>query len=119
MTTGRAITVDDASGTYQAGAKDDWSGLPGADEFKAMSVTLNSYAIGTQHSVVGDVSLGTVTAPDVEGNYVFEGSITGDFTDDGEVNEQTVEFTLTFDPDADMYRNRAAALAEWRGLCVE
>ena len=36
---------------------------------------------------------------DANGNYVFTGSITDDFTDDGQVNEQTVAFELTFDPD--------------------
>ncbi|MDW7748016.1 DUF5801 repeats-in-toxin domain-containing protein [Halomonas sp.] len=105
------VTVEDASGTYQAGAEGDWSDLPGADKFKAMSVTLDSYTIGTAGTPIfnefdpdPNISLGTVTEPDEYGNYVFNGSITADFTDDGEVNEQMVAFTLTFDPDDDTYR---------------
>ncbi|WP_225810096.1 hypothetical protein, partial [Halomonas lysinitropha] len=105
-----AVTVNDASGTFQAGAEGTWSDLPGADGFKSMSLTLDSYRIGTSGTSFftevdpePNVSLGTVTAPDGDGNYVFDGSITADFTDDGEDNEQPVEFTLKFDPDADTY----------------
>ncbi|WP_370160892.1 DUF5801 repeats-in-toxin domain-containing protein [Limimaricola soesokkakensis] len=100
---GPAILVEDTSGSFSLGAQGDWTNAPGSDGFKSLSVTLNSYTIGTNATVDVDTSLGTMTAPDADGNYVFEGSITADFTNDGVANSQTVSFDLTFDPAADTY----------------
>jgi hypothetical protein len=97
------IVVNDALGSFSAGAQSTWADAPGADGFKSLSVTFNSYAIGTGLPVGVNTSLGTVTAPDANGNYAFTGSITADFTDDGLNNPETLDFTLTFDPDADSY----------------
>ncbi|MFN4140933.1 hypothetical protein [Aestuariivirga sp.] len=93
------ITVDDASGDFDAGVLGNWNHDPGTDTFASLSVTLDTYAIGDGSPVTADVSLGTKTATE-GGNYVFEGSITADFTpNDGINNPQTIDFVLTMDPD--------------------
>ena len=96
---GPAVTVDDTSGTFALGAQGDWDHNPGTDTFKSLSLTLNSYTIGDGSAVIVDTSSRNGTGTDANGNYVFPGSITADFTDDGVANPQTIEFTLTFDPD--------------------
>jgi hypothetical protein len=106
---GPTITVGNASGNYQNGASGVWDHDPGTDTFKSLGLTLNSYAIddgnaATNDTVTVNTSLGTKTTTDVNGNYVFTGSVTADFTpNDGVTNQQTVAFTLTFDPDDDSY----------------
>lgn len=42
-----AITVNDATGTYDAGAQGTWTDSNGADGFKSLSVTLDSFKIGS------------------------------------------------------------------------
>jgi hypothetical protein len=97
---GPTITVGDiTNGTYAAVASSAWSEAPGADGFKSLNITLNDYTIDSHAAVTVNTSLGTVTTADANGNYVFNGSITADFTDDGIANNQTVTFKLTFDPD--------------------
>jgi hypothetical protein len=102
------ITVDDdLSADFTNGAQGGWDPDPGTDGFQSFSLNFDSYAIddgdaGTDDAVSVDVSLGTLTTTDANGNYVFTGSITDDFTpNDGIDNEQTVDFTLTFDPGDD------------------
>ncbi|WP_237216811.1 DUF5801 repeats-in-toxin domain-containing protein [Falsiroseomonas oryziterrae] len=97
---GPAISVENASGTFAAGAQGAWDHDPGSDTFASLSLTLNSYKIGDGSLVTASTSLGTATTKDANGNYVFPGSITADFTpNDGLTNPQTANFTLTFDPD--------------------
>jgi hypothetical protein len=97
---GPTVTVEDiADGTYAAGGSSTWSEAPDADGFGSLSITLNSYTIDANPEVTVDTLLGTRTETDLSGNYVFTGSITDDFTDDGVANDQTVTFKLTFDPD--------------------
>jgi hypothetical protein len=94
---GPAITVNDiANANYGTTSSGTWSELPGTDGFKSLDITLNSYTIDSHSSVTVNSSLGPATV-DGDGNYVFNGSITGDFTDDGVANNQTVNFKLTFD----------------------
>ena len=85
------LTVDDATGTYDAGAAGNWDHNPGADGFESLSVTFDSYQIDSNGTVDVDAAL-TQT-----GDFAFEGSITDDFNGDG--TDETVDFTLTFDPD--------------------
>ncbi|TIQ33457.1 MAG: hypothetical protein E5X48_23520 [Mesorhizobium sp.] len=95
---GPTVTVDNiANGTYAAGGSSTWSDAPGADGFKSLNVTFNNYTIDAHSTVTVDTSLGTLTTTDANGNYVFNGTITDDFTNDGIVNPQPVAFTLTFD----------------------
>ena len=93
----RSITLP--AEAYGATSSSTWTEAPGADAFKSLNITLNSYTIDSKAAVTVDTSLGTATTVDANGNYVFNGSITADFTDDGIVNNQTVTFKLTFDPD--------------------
>ncbi|MDX8524876.1 DUF5801 repeats-in-toxin domain-containing protein [Mesorhizobium sp. MSK_1335] len=94
---GPAITVNDSSGTYSAGAQGTWTEAPGADGFKSLSLALNSFEIDTHGTVTATPSNSSLTRTD---NFHYSGSITADFTDDGVANNQTVQFTLTFDPNA-------------------
>ncbi|RWC11439.1 MAG: hypothetical protein EOS31_07125 [Mesorhizobium sp.] len=95
---GPTVTVNDiANGTYAAGGSSTWSDAPGADGFKSLNVTFNNYTIDSHSTVTVNSSLGTLTTTDVNGNYVFNGTITDDFTNDGIVNPQPVAFKLTFD----------------------
>jgi hypothetical protein len=98
---GPAVTVNDTSGSFTAVQPGDWSGSDssGADGFKSLNINLDSYTIDANSTVPVNADLGTATTPDQFGNFVFTGSITDDFTDDGVVNDQTVEFKLTFHPD--------------------
>jgi hypothetical protein len=95
---GPSITVDDiASGTYAAGGSSTWTDPPGADGFKSLNVTFNNYTLDAHSPVTVNSSLGTLTQTDANGNYVFNGTIIDDFTNDNKVNPQTVAFKLTFD----------------------
>ncbi|WP_210327755.1 hypothetical protein, partial [Mesorhizobium silamurunense] len=95
---GPTITVDDIlNGTYAAGGSSTWSDAPGADGFKSLNVTFNDYTIDANSTVTVNTSLGTLTTTNADGNYVFNGTITDDFTNDGVVNPQPVAFKLTFD----------------------
>ncbi|WP_128922361.1 DUF5801 repeats-in-toxin domain-containing protein [Bradyrhizobium nanningense] len=94
---GPAITVNDSSGTYSAGAQGTWTEAPGADGLKSLSLALNSFEIDTHGTVTATNSNSSLIKTD---NFHYSGSITGDFTDDGIANSQTVQFTLTFDPNA-------------------
>ncbi|WDZ81683.1 DUF5801 repeats-in-toxin domain-containing protein (plasmid) [Ensifer adhaerens] len=105
------IAVNDITGLFNTNVKSStWSDLSGADGFKSLNITLNSYQIDSNSAVTVNTSLGTLTAPDGNGNFVFTGSITDDFTNDGVVNNQTVNYTLTFDPDADTYDFQITAI---------
>ncbi|APE30130.1 hypothetical protein BOX17_03680 [Halomonas aestuarii] len=97
---GPAVTVNDASGTYQAGADGTWSDLPGADGFDSLNVTFDSFEIDANGTQTTSTTNSTFART---GNLSWAGSVTGDFTDDGVINEQTVDFSLTFDPVADTY----------------
>jgi len=95
---GPTVTVDNiANGTYAAGGSSTWSDPPGADGFKSLNVTFNNYTIDAHSLVTVNTSLGTLTTTDANGNFVFNGTITDDFTNDGIANNQTVNFKLTFD----------------------
>lgn len=94
---GPAITVNDSSGTFSAGAQGTWTEAPGADGFKSLSLALNSFEIDTHGTVTATSSNSSLTKTD---NFHYSGSITADFTNDGIANSQTVQFTLTFDPNA-------------------
>jgi hypothetical protein len=104
---GPTISVDDATGTFAlaaAGLTDSWEHNPGTDGFQSISLTFDSYTVDGGTAVSVDDSLGTLTETDGDGNYVFTGTLTADFTpNDGIDNPQDVDFTLTFDPDADSY----------------
>src|SRR4030095_3474405 len=92
---GPTITVDDPAtpGTFSAGAQGNWSETPEVDGFGSLEVTLSGYTIDAPPAVTANTSLGTATDP---GPYVFNGSITDDFTDDGIANTQEEKFKLTF-----------------------
>ncbi|AZO08050.1 MULTISPECIES: DUF5801 repeats-in-toxin domain-containing protein [unclassified Mesorhizobium] len=94
---GPTIAVADAAagGDYDSGAHGTWTHDPGADGFNLLSVTLDSYEIDANGTVPSGASL-TQT-----GAYSFTGSITDDFN--GDNVDDTVNFTLTFDPVANTY----------------
>ncbi|WP_217360921.1 hypothetical protein, partial [Ruegeria sp. HKCCA5426] len=92
---GPAITVEDASGNYSSGAQDAWADDPGEDGFASLDIELVSYKIGTGSVVAVGSDLTK------NGDYSFAGSITDDFNGDG--TDETVDFTLVFDPATDMY----------------
>jgi hypothetical protein len=95
---GPSITVNDSPlGTYSAGAQGTWTEDPGADGFKSLNLALNSFEIDTHGTVTATPSNSSLTRTD---NFHYSGSITADFTNDGVANDQTVQFTLTFDPNA-------------------
>jgi hypothetical protein len=97
---GPAVTVADLTGTFTTAVQSStWSDSPGADGFKSLNITLDSYTIDANSTVDIDDDLGTLLMPDGMGNFVYNGSIMDDFTNDGIDNVQTVEFTLTFDDD--------------------
>ncbi len=91
---GPANSVDDANGTYTTGAQGVWTPDAGEDGLKALDVTFDGYeinAFGTQTTTVANSSFTKTSA------FSYEGSITDDFNGDG--IDDTVEFTVTFDPD--------------------
>ncbi|MDK1373451.1 MULTISPECIES: DUF5801 repeats-in-toxin domain-containing protein [unclassified Sinorhizobium] len=93
---GPTVTVENSSGTYDAGAQGTWNDNdPGSDGFASLSVNFDGYEIDDDGPVTVDAAL-TQT-----GNFTFDGSITDDFNGDG--TDETVDFTLTFDPDNDSY----------------
>lgn len=93
---GPDIAVEDATGNFDDGAQGDWDPRPGTDAFVSLSVNFDSYKIDDGSVVTTDEAL-TKT-----GDFAFSGSLTADFTpNDGIDNEQTVDFTLTFDPGDD------------------
>ncbi|MER9587000.1 hypothetical protein, partial [Mesorhizobium sp. M0276] len=95
---GPTIAVNDiTNGTYASGGSSTWPDALGADGFKSLNVTFNDYTIDAHPLVTVNTSLGTLTTTDANGNYVFTGTITDDFTNDGKVNPQSVVFQLTFD----------------------
>ncbi|MDX8491863.1 DUF5801 repeats-in-toxin domain-containing protein [Mesorhizobium sp. VK22B] len=94
---GPTVTVNDSSGTFTAGAQGTWTEAPGADGFQSLSLALNSFEIDTHGTVTATPSNSSLTRTD---NFHYSGSITADFTNDGIANNQTVQFTLTFDPNA-------------------
>ncbi len=96
---GPDVTVDNSTGTYAAGAEGDWFDDPGSDGFDSLGVTFDSYEIDENGTVVTSAANSTFTKT---GAFAFEGSITDDFNGDG--IDDTVEFTLTFDPDNDSYQ---------------
>jgi hypothetical protein len=104
---GPGIAVDNATGTFVGSplvaATDTWTHNAGTDELQSISLTFDSYTIDGGTAVSQNTSLGTLTGTDSDGNYVFTGTLTDDFTNDGINNPQDVDFTLTFDPDADSY----------------
>lgn len=105
------IAVNDITDFFNTSVKSStWSDLPGADGLKSLNLTLNSYTIDAHAAVTANTSLGTLTAPDGNGNFVFTGSITDDFTNDGVVNNQTVNYTLTFHPSTDTYDFQITAI---------
>ncbi len=91
---GPAVTVNDTSGTYAAGAQGTWSDDdPGSDGFASLSVTFDGYEIDANGAQPGSALTQTGLA--------FDGSITDDFNGDG--IDETVEFTLTFNRAANTY----------------
>ncbi|AUX78645.1 DUF5801 repeats-in-toxin domain-containing protein [Sinorhizobium fredii] len=93
---GPAVTVDNSSGTYDAGAQGTWDDNdPGSDGFESLSVNFDSYEIDDDGLVTVDAALIKT------GEFTFTGSITDDFNSDGA--DETVGFTLTFDPVNDTY----------------
>jgi hypothetical protein len=101
---GPDITVANiANGTYAGmpSGTSTWSETPNADGFKSLNVTLNNYTIDSHTPVTVNTSLGTDTTTDVNGNYVFNGTINDDFNGDGV--SDTVSFKLTFNPANDTY----------------
>jgi hypothetical protein len=94
---GPVVNVDDTSGYYDVGAQGDWFGSAGADGFQSFDVTLVGYEIGTGGETPVDAALTKVEGTD----YSFDGTIVDDFNGDGV--DDTVEFTLIFDPDTETY----------------
>ncbi|MEY9199331.1 hypothetical protein ABIA16_004510 [Sinorhizobium fredii] len=92
---GPTVTVDDLSGGFTEDPQTgDWDHAPGEDGFKSLEVSFDSYQIGANAAVAG-------SALTKDGDFTFTGSITDDFNGDGD--DETVGFTLTFDPDTDKY----------------
>src|SRR5204863_129816 len=58
---GPSITVNGSSGTFSAGAQGTWTEAPGADGFKSLSLTLNSFEIDTHGSVTATSSNSSLT----------------------------------------------------------
>ena len=105
---GPSIAVNDATGSFveapAVAATSTWTNDPGTDGFQSISLNFDSYTVDGGAAVSVDTSLGTLTDTDSNGNYVFTGTVTADFTpNDGIDNPQDVDFTLTLDPDADSY----------------
>ncbi|MCV2868664.1 hypothetical protein OEW28_08490 [Defluviimonas sp. WL0002] len=99
---GPAITVNDITGidfddTFPVDGV--WAHSAGADGFTSLSINFDSYSIGGGSAVDVDSSLGTLTAPNSGTDFVYNGSLMADFTDDGVANLQTVNFSLTFEDD--------------------
>ncbi|THK35359.1 hypothetical protein EHS39_25420 [Ensifer sp. MPMI2T] len=93
---GPTVTVNDSTGTYAAGAQGTWNDNdPGSDGFASLSVNFDGYEIDDNGPVTVDAALSKT------GDFTFEGSITDDFNGDG--TDETVTFTLTFDPVNDSY----------------
>ena len=92
---GPAVTVENSAGTYAAGALGDWMDADGADSFGAYEVDLLSYEIDANGVIVVNTALNKT------GDYTFDGAITDDFNGDG--TNETVSFTLTFEPVANTY----------------
>ncbi|MEI3854021.1 MULTISPECIES: DUF5801 repeats-in-toxin domain-containing protein [unclassified Ensifer] len=91
---GPAVTVNDTSGTYAAGAEGTWSDDdPGSDGFASLSVTFDGYEIDAHGAQPGSAL--------TQSGLAFDGSITDDFNGDG--IDETVEFTLTFNRAANTY----------------
>uniref|UniRef100_UPI001BE3CFF4 DUF5801 repeats-in-toxin domain-containing protein n=1 Tax=Ruegeria lacuscaerulensis TaxID=55218 RepID=UPI001BE3CFF4 len=88
---GPQITVNDASGSYEAGAQGTWSDSPGADAFDSLDIELVSYEIDDNGTVVVNADL----TQDLVNPNLFSGSITDDFNGDGV--DETVDFTIEFD----------------------
>ncbi|MCA1407294.1 hypothetical protein I6F26_14290 [Ensifer sp. IC3342] len=92
---GPTITVNDISGIFtedpQTGT---WDHAPGEDGLKSLNVTFDSYQIGD-----GPVTGGSALQTD--DGLTYTGSITDDFNGDGV--DETVGFTLAFDPLTDEY----------------
>jgi hypothetical protein len=97
---GPTVTVNDISGTFTEDPQTGiWDHAPGEDGFKVdadgfLNVTFDSYEIDANGPVAGSA----LTTTD---GLTFTGSITDDFNGDGD--DETVGFTLTFDPDTDGY----------------
>ncbi|WEX91120.1 DUF5801 domain-containing protein [Sinorhizobium garamanticum] len=93
---GPTVTVENSSGSYAVGAQGTWNDNdPGSDGFASLSVNFDGYEIDDDGPVTVDTAL-TKT-----GAFTFDGSITDDFNGDG--TDETVDFTLTFDPVNDSY----------------
>jgi len=92
---GPAIAVNDITGDFtedlQTGT---WTHSPGEDGFKSLSVSFDSYQIGDGPATGG-------TALQTDDGLTYTGSITDDFNGDGV--DETVGFTLIFDPETDTY----------------
>jgi hypothetical protein len=68
---------------------------PNADE---LQIALTGFMLGGVAQAAGSFSLTEVT-PDVNGEYKWNGSLTGDFNNDGTVDDDPLAFTLTARPD--------------------
>jgi hypothetical protein len=72
---GPAVTVADLTGTFTTDVQSStWSDSPGTDGFKSLNITLDSYTIDANSTVNIDDDLGTLLMPDVNGNFVYNGS---------------------------------------------
>lgn len=92
-----SVLVADSSGTYDTGATGSFVDNPGSDS-ASLDLTFDSYKIG-------DGTTETTTATNSTFTKVNDVSYTGTITDDfnGDGTDDTVEFTLTLDPDTDAY----------------
>ncbi|WP_455874127.1 hypothetical protein [Rhizobium yanglingense] len=87
---GPTVTVNDITGIFTNAAQTGtWAHAPGEDDFESLNVRFDSYEIDDNGPVAGSALTKT-------GDYTFDGSITDDFNGDG--NDETVPFTLIFDP---------------------
>ncbi|MER9654271.1 hypothetical protein NKJ26_12245 [Mesorhizobium sp. M0152] len=96
---GPAVAVADVTdGDYANGAQGTWTHDPGADGLGSFSANFDSFQIDS-HGIVD--TTGTNSTFEQTGDFTFDGSITADFNGDG--SNDTVEFTLTLNPDDDSY----------------
>jgi hypothetical protein len=94
---GPSITVEDASGDYDAGATGVFTDAAGNDLLQSINVAFNSYAIGGAATDTTPTNSTFVKVNDL----TYTGTIKDDFNGDG--TDDTVGFTLTLDPTNDTY----------------
>ncbi|SCW70707.1 hypothetical protein SAMN02927900_04005 [Rhizobium mongolense subsp. loessense] len=94
---GPTVTVEDLDGTFTDAVQTGgiWDHTNSEDDLNSLNVNFDGYQIDAHPAVVVDAAL-TKT-----GGFTFDGSITDDFN--GDNVDETVPFTLIFNPDTDAY----------------